>query len=730
MSADESSDLLPGTTRSGRLYTAVPPQSLVIQPAPATPPPQQDNALAITRSDPKQAETPTDSPGYVLGAPDPDPDPEDDSVMVDEQPNNKHYWWWLASSLLPIFIGIIFPTHLYVCMGISISQLITMLIFAYNSGDTIPWLPTPITPLPLMPLLNNNKKRMMVSLLFVLVVVLMLVNTLNTGGIIDGNNSGSATKLDISDSDENDARSDVDTSTETVLREASVDVETSTTDKKLEQRCISLKQPTLKFKADRNMLPFKSLIQLKCRGKASFTKPTITKHMQVVLDVNGKLFQKLDDRNLILHWNKKLFQSDFSKKAFDMCSANNSVVYYLPNKKKCGFVTRSCDAKNNRYPFDEVIVIMDLDIFDDDDLDMMYKHLLEVYDVIPSMGKDWQDVTQQDLIDYKNEYGITPYLKLFLYQVIHRGGDKKQGVLRMIYGLFAESAIQWQWKPSADGNDNDDNMPTCRDQFSIHEWLHYDCTSAQYTISRVEEYLKKVLAPSVGEICKKKDISKLQFTVKQASVSWPPRHTMKEEKLHVRPTQNEISSAVEHILSSEGLSSDNNDIDGVALQLEEAFGIKLTTDEVKRIMNGGGLDELSQKISELDEPEVGEATIIHATHLLYDKKFNKYGSKELGLWKDPLPRGDGSNNWGYDAKNQLSPEERQEGIKSITKDIAEMKKLHGHSKDAEDHVVTRAIDKCIECFRGTGETFESLMDEHTMLPVGSDFDGFQIYGHR
>ena len=137
------------------------------------------------------------------------------------------------------------------------------------------------------------------------------------------------------------------------------------------------------------------------------------------------------------------------------------------------------------------------------------------------------------------------------------------------------------WKERPDGRDNGDDQPTCRSKHSIHEWLHYGCESIKHTHERVEEYLEKVYEPSVSEFFKT-PTNTMNYMEKIASVSWEPRHTMRQEKLHERPSEEEIIKTVEELVEAERVydaSSDttrDHDRDGIAIRMEEAFGIELT----------------------------------------------------------------------------------------------------------------------------------------------------------
>ena len=427
---------------------------------------------------------------------------------------------------------------------------------------------------------------------------------------------------------------------------------TTTTTEDEEPPCVELTQPKLKYKIEYPLMEEKSLIELKCRGPSSYRQPTErTDYFQGVLDVNTGLVSKLADRGLLLKWSKKLFSKELKEDTHDMCNANNNGVYYNNSLKKCGFGRRSCTTKSTRYPNDDVKLISDVDKFEEEDLEMMHDHLREVFNAIPDYPNDFKDITLGDLKTYENKYGISPFTKFFLDRVLNHGGGNVQGILKVIYSMLIESAVQEYWKERPDGRDNGDDQPTCRSKYSIHEWLHYGCESVKHTHERVEEYLEKVYEPSMCEFYKM-PTNKMNYMEKIASVSWEPRHTMRQEKLHERPTEEDIINTVKELVEAEQVydaSSDttrDHDRDGIAIRMEETFGIELSSQDVSTILNGNNqriISIIKNKISSLEETSAGKAVIIHVTHGLYDRCFSVWGSKEKNKWEDPIPCKEDSN---------------------------------------------------------------------------------------
>jgi len=523
------------------------------------------------------------------------------------------------------------------------------------------------------------------------------------------------------------------------VRENTDTSKTTTTDEEEEPKCIELEQPALAFELKEPLKEEKSLVELKCIGSSSYRRPEITKDMQALLDVNTNgLIQKLISRGLILKWSKRLFSKELKKDARGMCDANNNGVYFNVSQKKCGMGRRSCTTQQTRYPNDDVKLIVDVDKFDEDDLKMCREHIKELYDAIPSYDKDYLDMTHDDLQAYRNKYGITPYLKIFFNRVLNHGGDKVQGAMKVIISELIESAVQEYWKENEDGSDNGDDEPTCRSKYSIHEWLHYDCGSAQHTFERVEEFLPKAYEPSMSEFYKK-PTNMMTYIEKIASLSWEPRHTMRQEKLHLRPTDEDIMKVMDKFIKSELVYDDDekikNDLDGIAVRTEEAFGVELSRQEVSTIVNGNNeqiVSMLKDKITSLDEPTEGEAVIIHVTHGLYDRYFMIWGSKEKGYWEDPIPYEEGSVEWKWNAATGLTPEERSSSRVHIKSAIIAMTELHGPQADAESNTPSKLVDLCIECFRDATEEekFHQMMLRLKFQQVGVKFGELTFYGFR
>lgn len=387
----------------------------------------------------------------------------------------------------------------------------------------------------------------------------------------------------------------------------------------------------------------------------------------------------------------------------------------------------------------KVRVLFDLDKCDKNCEEILFQHVISVYKSIPAPDKEWKDMDFTDLKSYNTKYGITPFLKFFLERVLYHGGKNTQGVLRVIYLLLIESAVQEKWKE--DDPTNDEGRVICNHQSSMHEWLHFDAVldSIKYTFDKVEEYWREDLQPSIAEFLGDKKMDEMNYEFDIASVSWPPKHTMKEEKLHVRPTDEEITKVVkeliqlEKVYNGEGDEVGTIDKDGIAVHLEESFGITgLTSRDIDTLVRGSDTDIatlMRDKLDELDEPVSEEGTIIHVTHILYDEWLKQRGSKELGLWKDPIKPKEGST-WGWDA-DKLDDEERKAGRDDIEQGIIATKKLHGPLEEAESRIIIKPIDVCIECFKNGGDSFEKMVvNRQDYQQVGSTFEGYTLYGYR
>lgn len=91
------------------------------------------------------------------------------------------------------------------------------------------------------------------------------------------------------------------------------------TDTESQKKCINDDQPELLFKRTKSLMKEKTLEQLKCRGKSSYSQPIMTTYSQKVLSVNMLLTDKLDGINMLNHYNEKMYDNDLNDRAFDMC---------------------------------------------------------------------------------------------------------------------------------------------------------------------------------------------------------------------------------------------------------------------------------------------------------------------------------------------------------------------------------------------------------------------------
>jgi len=490
-----------------------------------------------------------------------------------------------------------------------------------------------------------------------------------------------------------------------------------------ESLCIATKQPTLTFKPAPGLIKPKTLRQLKCRGDSIYYPPSTNNQLaNKILDTNAEIVPVLRDMFALLKPSKELFD-ELNDNAFDMCtSGNENVVYWVPKLRKIGWVRNSCKAKGDRYANYDVYVLFSFSKSDEKVIEVLQNHSRKLYDVVPGFDKDWKDLTHADLHAYGEKYGITPYLKISLYLIIHRGADKKRGILPNVYPMLVESAAQWYWKEDLER------------KFSVHEWLHYPCKSIENTFQVVKEYLDKDFEPSMSEFCGR-PLSTMNFDHEEvSSCSWGPQHCMTEIKLHERPTDEGINTAIVEVKKLEQVDSDGNfDLDGIAHRLEETFGIELSSQEASAIVSDDtqALILLKNKISKLDEPKEGEQLFIASTHGLYDKFFRKWGSRDLGMWVDPIPFKEGQGlTWGWDA-TQIPPEDRRNSRFHIKSAVMKMKELHGPQSDAETNAVTKPIDHCIECFRDAKkkEKLDQMMKDLEFQQV-SKFGESAVYGHR
>jgi len=481
-----------------------------------------------------------------------------------------------------------------------------------------------------------------------------------------------------------------------------------------ESLCIETKQPTLTFKPSSALTKPKTLRQLKCRGKDTYYSPSTNNQLtHKILDTNAEIVPVLKDMFALANPSKELFE-ELNDDAFDMCaSGNENVVYWVPLLRKIGWVRNSCKAKGDRYANYDVHVLFSFSKSDEKVIEALWNHLLKVYDVVPGFDKDWKDLTGKDLRDYQDKYGITPWLKVILKQVIDRGADKKRGILPNVFPMLVESAAQWYWKDMLDS------------KFSVHEWLHTPCKSFENTFEVVKEYLDKDFEPSMSEFCGR-PLSTMNFSEDSpASVSWPPHHDMAEEKLHLRPTDEGLATAINEVNKLE------QDLDRLGHLYEDMFGITVSSQEVSTIKSGGApaLNLLKNKISSLDEPEEGKAYIVHATHGLYDKILKKWGSKEKGMWVDPIPKRQGQV-WNYDAA-QIPTEDRRTSRFNIKSAVMKMQTLHGPPAEAKSNARYKLVDLCYECFKDATkeEKFDQMMKELKFQQVSKLGEMF-ISGHR
>jgi len=483
-----------------------------------------------------------------------------------------------------------------------------------------------------------------------------------------------------------------------------------------ESLCIATKKPTLTFKPTPGLIKPKTLRQLKCRGKDTYYSPSTNNQLtHKILDTNAEIVPILKDMFALAKPSKQLFE-ELNDDAFDMCaSGNENVIYWVPLLKKIGWVRNSCKAKGDRYANYDVHVLFSFSKSDEKVIEALWNHLRKLYDVISEIGKDWEELTGKDIRDYQDKYGITPWLKISLQQVIQRGAGKKRGILPNVFPMLVESAAQWYWKDMLDS------------KFSVHEWLHTPCRLFDHTHDGVSEYLENDYKPSMSEFVGQ-PINTINFSEDlPLSVSWPPHHDMTEEKLHLRPTDEGLTTAINEVNKLE----QEDDLDRLGYLYEGMFGITVSSQDVSTIKSGGApaINLLKNKISSLDEPEEGKAYIVHATHGLYDKILKKWGSKEKGMWVDPIPKRQGQV-WKYDA-TQIPTDDRRTSRFNIKSAVMKMQTLHGPPAEAKSNARYKLVDLCYECFKDATkeEKFDQMMKELKFQQVSKLGEMF-ISGHR
>jgi hypothetical protein len=500
------------------------------------------------------------------------------------------------------------------------------------------------------------------------------------------------------------------------VRDDTDTLKSTTTTTTEEPPCVATTQPVLKFKPDDKKVKPKTLPQLKCRGKNTYYSPSTNNQLiRKILETNAEIVPVLRDNYTLLKPSKQLF-NELNDNAFDMCaSGNENVVYWVPQLSKIGWVRNSCKAKGDRYADYDVHVLFSFSKSDEKVIKVLQNHLRKLYDVIPEIGKEWKDLTGKDIRDYQAKYGITPWLKVSLQQVIHRGADKKRGILPNVYPMLVESAAQWFW---------DDMLES---KYSVHEWLHTPCQSFDHTHDEVLDYLNTDYKPSMSEFVGQ-PINTINFSEEMpASLSWPPHHTMTEEKLHLRPTDEGLATAIDEVNKLE-----RDDLDRLGHLYEGMFGITVSSQDVSTIKSGDAqaLNLLKNKISSLDKPEEGKAYIVHATHGLYDNLLKEWGSKEKGMWVDPIPKRQGQA-WGYDA-SQIPPDDRRTSRLHIKSAVMKMQNLHGPPADAESNARYKLVDKCYECFKNAKkeEKLDQMMTKDLNSQQVSKFGEMTFFGHR